>query len=192
MVDAVVGVVAKTGSAVAVTVTDWVDDPSLADRRSLSLCPDGTERFVYHAAQDLRDNGRAARDFVQRCERAIARRTCTAVDALLRELRRNDVLVVRGAIVSADKPFATLGLDRVLASHALVHGAEGNLYRSVVVDAFDRHGIAIEPIPRSEVAGRAPGTDSVIAAIGRAAGPPWRKEHKDATLAALAAAALTG
>jgi hypothetical protein len=29
----------------------------------------------------------------------------------------------------------------------------------------------------------------LVAALGQAAGPPWRREHKDAALAALASAA---
>jgi hypothetical protein len=86
----------------------------------------------------------------------------------------------------------------LLSSHTLVHSAEGDLYRTVVVDAFDRHGITLEPVPRSAVPARAAqaardGEDAgaIVSAIGRAAGPPWRREHKDATLAALASVALT-
>jgi hypothetical protein len=114
---------------------------------------------------------------------------------LVRDLQRDGVVLSRGAIVEADRALPSVGLERILASHSLVHAAEGDLYRSVVIGAFGRHGITLEPIPRGELAsraartlGRARGGDAV-AALGRGAGPPWRREHKDAASAALAAAA---
>jgi hypothetical protein len=195
MVDAVVGVFTKTGSAIAVTVGDVFDEPSVVDRRTLDLTDAAFSRFVYHAASEL--DGAAARRFVQRCTTGVGRRARAEVDALLRDLRSDGVRIARGAIVDANKPFTALGLERILASHSLLHAAEGELYRAAVVEAFGRHSIEIEPIPRGELASRAAravGTgesDAIVTGFGRAVGSPWRREHKDAALAALAASGLT-
>jgi hypothetical protein len=171
-----------------VTLTNDVAQPSLVDRRTIDLGDDTFSRFVYH---DARDRSFAdAQQFVKRCETAVVKYARTRVGALLRELERRDVRVVGGAIVDADKPFGSPGLERVLASHSLTHGAEGDLYRSAMRDGFARHGVDLEPIPRRDLAARAGPVDAAVTALGRAAGPPWRREHKDASLAALAAAAL--
>jgi hypothetical protein len=194
LIDAVVGLCAKTGSAVAVTLTDVFDDPTLADRRTIDMGSTEHSRFVFHEAQAL--SGVDARRFVQRCETSVHRRARTEVDAMLRELGRADVRVVRGAVVDTNKPFVALPLDKILASHSLVHAAEGELYRSAIVAALTRRDIDVECIPRGDVSSRAAGAlgassgcDRFVAALGQVAGPPWRREHKDAALAALASAA---
>jgi hypothetical protein len=117
---------------------------------------------------------------------------------MLRALGRADVRVVRGAIVDANKPFVAPPLDKILASHSLLHAAEGELYRSAVVAALARRGIEVESIPRGVVATRAAQAlgktgdcERLVVALGQAAGPPWRREHKDAALAALASASAT-
>jgi hypothetical protein len=196
VIEAVVGLFAKTGSAVAVTLVDALGAASLADRRNLTLF-DGDERFVFHAAQLLEPAN--APKFVRRCTTEVNRRARGEVDALLDDLRRANVQVTRGAIVAPDKPFTSPGLARILASHSLLHTAEGDLYRSAVIDAFDRRGVEVEPIARHDLAARAASAigrpaarDTLVTALGRSAGPPWRKEHKDATFAALATAALHG
>jgi hypothetical protein len=194
VIDAVVGLCAKTGSAVAVTLTAVFDEPTLADRRTIDMGSTEHSRFVLHEAQALA--GADARRFVQRCETSVHRRARTEVDAMLRELGRVDVRVVGGAVVDANKPFVAPALDKILASHSLVHAAEGELYRSALVAALARRDIDVECIPRGDVAscaaralGPAAGCDRLLATLGQAAGPPWRREHKDAALAALAALA---
>jgi hypothetical protein len=184
VVDSVVGLFAKTGSAVVVTVVGSAGSPALADRRTFALCDDEASRFLYHHARTL-DRAEASA-FVTHCVKEAARLARAEVGALLRDLKRADVHVVRGAIVDTDKPFSAPALERILASHSLVHAAEGDLYRSVVVEAFERRNIPVEPVPRTDIPKLSPQHEPIVSELGRAAGPPWRREHKDATIAALA------
>ena len=78
--------------------------------------------------------------------------------------------------------------ERVLASHMLLHAAEGELYRSVLVDADAAAGLAVHVVPPDAVTVDAHA--DLLATMGKAAGAPWRADHKLAVVAALAA--LTG
>jgi hypothetical protein len=83
----------------------------------------------------------------------------------------------------------------VLRSHALLHLAEGELYRGAICDAADARGLAVVPIdPKhgiSETAhalGAAPEPFAQrLAALRAELGPPWQADHRLATAAALAA-----
>jgi hypothetical protein len=76
-------------------------------------------------------------------------------------------------------------LDAVLRSHQLLHLAEGQLAREVFAEAAARAGLGVhslDPKGRHE-----PVAAQRTVALGRTAGPPWRKEHRLAALAALGA-----
>ena len=86
--------------------------------------------------------------------------------------------------VSEDTPVA-----RIIAVHALMHGAEGQLYRDALLDAAAAHGLPAYEVPRGPAEKRLAGDlAAAVARIGTAAGRPWRKEQKLATVAALIAA----
>jgi hypothetical protein len=73
----------------------------------------------------------------------------------------------------------------VLRSHPLLHAAEGQLARQALAEAAEREGLTVHSVsPRSlhdmDLTQR-------VVDLGRAAGPPWRKEHKLAAVAALVA-----
>jgi hypothetical protein len=76
-------------------------------------------------------------------------------------------------------------LAAVLRSHPLLHLAEGQLSREAVEEAATRAGL---PVHYLDPKGRPdPVAVELTAVLGRAAGTPWRKEHKLAALAALTA-----
>ena len=89
------------------------------------------------------------------------------------------------------------GLERVLASHAQIHVAEGNAVRDAVRHAFSRHGIELMEIDRrmlfqrvTESLGRDEATVMAeLAALRPANGSVWRQEQKHCALAAWVAAA---
>ena len=85
------------------------------------------------------------------------------------------------------------------ASHALIHTAEGELFRKALVNASERYGLPVTGVKERELFDR--GTVDLhipvdklkrhVAELGRAIGPPWRQDEKLAALAgwvALAAA----
>ena len=170
-----VGFFAKTGSAVAVAVA--ADPrPRLVDRAVLDLAP-GVERFVYHAAQALgRDAARSVRDSTRRIERAAR----AGVEEFLRDKDVGSAAIVGHTL---DMPAS---LEVILGSHSLVHTAEGVLYRAALADALAARGVAPVLVAPDEVARHG----WVLEALGKVPSP-WRKEHKDATLAAASLLALT-
>jgi hypothetical protein len=76
------------------------------------------------------------------------------------------------------------GLDKILASHALIHTAEGEMFREALVWAANELGLAVTGVP-------AKGLDAValkrIDSFGKLIGPPWTEDQKYATVAALMA-----
>jgi hypothetical protein len=86
-------------------------------------------------------------------------------------------------------------LEKILASHALLHAAEGDLYREALAEAAAACGLPVAGFPPKELYGDAAvqlGIDEgavrdLIARTGKAIGSPWRADHKEATLAAVLA-----
>jgi hypothetical protein len=81
-------------------------------------------------------------------------------------------------------------LAAILASHTLMHAAEGAMFRDAMLDAATTAGVRAVGVSRTAATGRLDGDlAGQVAGVGIAAGRPWRKEHKLATVAALMAAA---
>ena len=108
----------------------------------------------------------------------------TSLQALGYELKSS------GLLASSAK--ALPELPRILASHALIHTADGELFRESLLDACSRHGLSTQTIKESEVLERAAQvlrlsslqlTDR-LRDLGSAHGSPWTKDEKLATLAA--------
>ena len=73
-------------------------------------------------------------------------------------------------------------LAGILRSHAWMHAAEGVLYREAVLAAAAECRWTARAVEQSTL----PAAEQAINALGRAAGPPWRRVEKDAARAALA------
>jgi hypothetical protein len=164
------GFVAKTGKAVAVAIGPG---PELLGKWDLVLVPSGQERFVYHAAAQL--DGDAAR-WVRASTTAIANEAQRAIDALLDSMTTP---VAAAAIVGRSLEL-DLPLSEILAAHTRLHTAEGVLYRSVIVDALYSRGIDTTLVSPDQLYDR----DDALARFGKVPSP-WRREHKDAALAAI-------
>lgn len=80
-------------------------------------------------------------------------------------------------------------MARIVAVHALMHAAAGQLYRDALLDAAAAHGLPAYWVQRGPAEQRlAADLAAAVAWIGAGAGRPWRKEQKLATVAALVAA----
>jgi hypothetical protein len=101
-----------------------------------------------------------------------------AVEAL-RSMPRVDVV----GLVGTERRIPG-SLDQILASHALLHAAEGQLFERAVIEAANDAGLSVHIVePRSiEIS-------ESVDALRRSVGAPWQKDHKWATTAALAALA---
>jgi len=174
-----------TGWAAMVAVADNGGRVEVVDRRRAVLLDEKLPRQVFHAAAAL--PAEEAAEMIGR----VRSDACDAAIAVLEEVTGvlGDVL---GVGVVAWQPAVPEGLDRILASHQLMHAAEGDLYRGALQDGADAVGLRVYqflPSNLPSTAAAAVGlTPQVItdelAGLGRRVGPPWQRDQKDATLAA--------
>jgi hypothetical protein len=146
----------------------------------------------YHAAERL--NAGDARDLVTRglvtARRIAVREMRTAV----KRARQAGHEVAACAVLVAD-PMPDWTVDEILAVHFRMHKAEGVLFRDALARAAGACGLRFLGIPEKQLdeqAERALATSvnslrKTIASLGKSVGPPWGKDQKDASLAAMIA-----
>ena len=97
---------------------------------------------------------------------------------------------VFGMTARAGRPLPALA--GILAAHAMIHTAEGELFREVLRHAAASCRLSIHATPERnayEYASAMVGISAAqmqeqISSLGRGLGPSWREDHKLATLAA--------
>jgi hypothetical protein len=93
---------------------------------------------------------------------------------------REEGFGVAGAVVVANDRALPQQLKLILASHLLLHSAEGDLYERALIEGAIEAGLAAQRV--------APGSVPIYPSLetaGRAIGPPWQKDHKLAASAAM-------
>jgi len=137
-------------------------------------------------------------------ERYIHKCTCST-DALargelksLRDIAKaNGVEIVGcGLTTASGRPLPEL--KSILASHSLIHAAEGEFYRDTLARACNAAKIKVSRVKEREVAdwtaARLNLTDTALKTrlmeYGKALGPPWTADEKLATMAAWLALAF--
>lgn len=178
-----------TGWAAVVAVAGPAESAEVVARRRIDMATTFAEGAVYHAGQNL--DVRRAEALILSSEEKFER---TARDALLdlaNALRNAGCQpVAAGVLAGSGKPLPPL--PSILKSHALVHAAEGELYRRVLIRATE--GCQIPPlrVPEKEIEMRAAAALGIVPArlsawllaLGKVAGKPWTKDHKQAAMAA--------
>jgi hypothetical protein len=171
------GLVPHTGWAWLVRVEGSRKEPRATARVRLAAC-DVLDGELYHLAAEQKSDregflaGRRARGVAQ------------AREALTPQLEQV------GAVVVVGKQATLPALERVLASHPLIHGAEGELWRAIFAEACAAAGV---PVRRAEATDIRAGLEKMngaasvaafLARAKRALGSPWSREPQDAALAA--------
>jgi len=163
--------------------------PTVLARDRLVLADVPPPAQPYHAAAGL--PLAAATALVQDATRSAYELAAAAVAGLVRTHQVVAVAVVAGAgSVREDLP-----LERALAAHAMLHAAEGELYRDALADAADALGLPVTLVAPRETPAlgrRLLGCDDAelrvrLTELGKPLGRPWTRDHKDALVAALAA-----
>jgi len=128
----------------------------------------------YHYAVNL---GRPESErHIAHCAAVSERLAAAAIEEVVRELNGRHYQVVGSAVLLASgRPLPSLA--NILASHALIHAAEGEFFRNAVRKACEHLKIAVTAIKEREL-------DERISSPERPIGPPWTKDHKTAALAA--------
>jgi hypothetical protein len=146
----------------------------------------------YHAAERL--NATDAKDLVRRglvtARRIAVRETRTALE----RARQAGHEVAACAVLVVD-PMPDWTVDEILAVHFRMHKAEGVLFRDALARAAGVCALRCVAIPEKQLedqAERALATSvnslrKTIASLGKSVGPPWGKDQKDASLAAMIA-----
>jgi hypothetical protein len=83
-------------------------------------------------------------------------------------------------------------LEKILASHPLIHTAEGEFFRHTVSQACEELEIPVTAIRQRDLdehakaafGNAATRVQHSVASLGSSIGPPWTKDHKTAALAA--------
>ena len=183
------GAEARTGSAAVIVLAGEARDRILAKNRIVMATTFETGA-VYHAAQELPLDKAAAH--VEKSERRFEELAVQAIEKLRKELGP-DARWIGGALVSAPaRP--KVALADIVKAHPRVHAAEGELYKGVVERAMATAGLSVQRIAATDLVARvteasglrAPEVERMLAALGKASGPPWTKEQKECALAAWA------
>lgn len=179
------GLKAHSGWAALVVLGRQKDEFVVVDRRRIELVENEWARQPYHAAEGLKSE--IARDLVERgidAAHKIAVREMRV--ALKQEVdRKNEV---KACAVFVGSPMPDWSVDEILAVHFRMHKAEGVLFRDALIHAAKECKIRAVEIPEKELSSRAEHEfTSQLGALGKAVGPPWGKDQKEAALAAMIA-----
>jgi hypothetical protein len=146
-------------------------------------------RNAYHAARTLESAAAAA--LVEATERIAAEQAAAALDRTLREAKDEGV-VVRSCAVVVGTFAGGARLESILASHALVHAAEGRLYQGALLQSAEARGLDTIAIPKRSIWEQGEAALGIAAnelrpwvdQLRREVGPPWAQDQKLAALAA--------
>jgi hypothetical protein len=181
-----VGFSTHSGWAIAVVVALDGTAVEVLDRHRVELIDQDTPRQAFHAAAGLPHDEAAA--LVEEVEAAIER----GAGAVLDELLAATPTLASVGIVGAPRDIPDV--STVLASHARMHASEGEQYRRALADVATARGLPVWRGPSDALHAAASTTTGwsasclrdAVAAVRVALGPPWRQDHKQAMLAALA------
>jgi hypothetical protein len=179
---------------VALSVSKGV--PSVLARQRVHLVETFTYKFrqPYHTAKRmLPDEGR---EFVARVKSEARRLAYHAIHELQSSLKAQGYELTRcGLVLASGRPLPQL--SQILASHALIHTADGELFRGALLHASARCGLGSVATKERELLNEASrilrikpdGLTRRVADLGRGIGPPWSQDEKFASLAAWVALA---
>ena len=189
------GMKSHTGWAAVVALAGPVASAEVVAKRRIQMARTFDEGAVYHKGQELPFT--QAQALIRSSEERFERTAREALRDLAAELRAAGCEPVASGLVSGDGK-ALPPLTSILRSHALVHAAEGELYRRILLRASEACRIPAIPIAAKEIEARAAGALGIasarlparLAALGKASGRPWARDQKESTLAAWIALAL--
>lgn len=188
---AAVGFSVHSGWAACVGVTLTKNQPQVLARARPELVESFTYKFrqPYHTAEKMPLDRATA--FIAGVEDEAKRLAQAAIQSIQAELRQKGYEIVRFALIEASaKPLPTL--DRILASHALIHTADGELFRHALAHAAQRCNLAEFTVKQRELIDTGCKTFGLttetlttrLTAMGKPMGPPWSQDEKFSALAA--------
>jgi hypothetical protein len=189
--EAAIGFRVHSGWAVAVAVCVAKGAPVVLARQRVHLVETFTYEFrqPYHTAEKMLLG--QAREFISRMQEEARRLAYRAIRELTSRTQEQGVKLTRcGRLLASGRPLPAL--EKILASHALIHTADGELFREALLHASARCGLCDFTIKEKELLDRAGEAFRAkpnelmrrVTELGRDFGAPWSQDEKFATLAA--------
>ncbi len=188
---AAVGFRAHSGWSALVTVSLEKDGPIVLSRERVHL----VETFIYKFRQPYHTAERMplekARAFVDEALAQAKRLAGSALRSTQKDMKKQGYELGRGALLLASGKTLP-SLERILLSHALIHTADGELFREALRHSCADCGVEIACIRDRELLERGVKTLRMkrekllrrLTEIGTAFGSPWTQDEKYAALAA--------
>jgi hypothetical protein len=191
MKQAAVGFRVHSGWAAVVAVCVEKGAPVVLARQRVYLVETFTYGFrqPYHTAEKMLLG--QAREFIARMQAEARRLAYRAVRELASRAQEQGAKLTRCGLLLASGR-ALPELEKILASHALIHTADGELFREALLHASARCGLRDFTIKERELLERAGQTLRLkstvlmdrVTELGRSFGAPWSQDEKFATIAA--------
>jgi hypothetical protein len=150
-------------------------------------------RQPYHTAARMPAGDRGA--FISRIRAEARQLAFRTIRRLKTALAKEGYSLTRcGLLLASGRPLPELA--GILASHSLIHTADGELFREAILDAAARAGLPCARIRERDLFDSAAHTLGLrtsdvlrrIRGLGRSLGPPWSQDEKHASLVAWVAA----
>jgi len=188
---AAIGFRVHSGWAAMVAVSLEGSSPVVLHRRKLLLVKtfSYTFRQPYHTAEKM-PLGDAA-EFVRAVEKESQELALSGLRVLEKELDSVNYKIGGCALLLASGRKLP-EFEKILASHALIHTADGELFRESIRQACTRAKLPLAAITERELLTAAATRlkkkpeflNRRVTALGKSLGPPWTQDEKLATLAA--------
>jgi len=186
---AALGLRAHSGWAALVALAGSPESPDVIHRRRIETADPAIpgSKQPFHAAEPLKLPDAEA--LIKKCTESTRRLSRQALQATIGDLRKKGFEVAGcGVILGSGRSLPAL--EAILASHALLHTAEGEFYRQALVEAGEHCGLAVVGIKEREAYEHGSqrlhlsvvALQDRIAALGRGIGPPWTQDQKFAAL----------
>jgi hypothetical protein len=190
-VRAALGFRAHSGWAAMVAVAGPARTPAVIERRRIELALPEIPRPVqpYHAAQKM--ELKEAEKYVKRFASDATRLAEGALGEVIDHLKQSGYVTVACGIPLGSGRAATT-LEATLASHPLLHTAEGELFRGAIIRASEQHNLPLISVRERDLLSRGaaelgfslPELQRRLTELGRVVGPPWGQDQKLASLVA--------
>jgi hypothetical protein len=185
------GVAPHSGWAAVVGIAEAGGRPEVMVRERMEMAgaDDAEAKQPYHAVEDL--PVAEARKRLARYSAAAESRAHAAIRRIVHRLERDRHRVIGLGILDSSGRTGD-SLEVVLASHALIHTADGDHFRDAIAAAASRCGLAVSRVRARDlerdalgaVGSPVEGLHDTVKQLGRSVGPPWGADQKAAALLA--------
>ena len=188
---AALGFASHSGWAAVVGIGEADGRPRVLVRERIEMADagDAEARQPYHAVEDLpvAEAGKRLARYAARAESMAHAAVRRIVDQIEQDRHR---VIGLGILESAGRKGESLAA--ILASHALIHTADGDHFRDAIAGAAARCGLAVSRVRARDLERQASGAvgspvegmHDTVKQLGRSVGPPWGADQKAAALLA--------